>query len=151
MTYRELFWLQKPEAVRPFYRGGCTNCPDTCRYESQEASECRTDYAGCKACCDREIPDKVIAVAVRGGKSLGGTHYRPGEEFEVTEVIRKPAEYQVRVIKQGRIGMYVPKGDFRYRIDGKREEGAIYCAIPMQEAVAVLEGLYGCNVMIIKE
>ena len=78
MTYKELLWLQYPEFASPQYRGGCRSCPSTYGYEAPEDYE---DHADCSKCWDREIPDKVIAVAVRGGKSLGGTHYRPGEEF----------------------------------------------------------------------
>ena len=143
MTYKELLWLQYPEFVSPDYRGGCRSCPSVYNYESPEIYG---DCADCSECWDREIPDKIIAVAVREGESLGGEHYNPGDRFTITGVFTKQADCQVRVDRGSGKGMYVEKKDFRYYVEGQEEKRRLL--ISRKEAMEVLGKLYHCKVII---
>lgn len=143
MTYKELLWLQRPEFASPKYRGGCASCPSAYEYEDPEGYE---DHADCSKCWDREIPDKVIAVAIREGRSIGGTHYNPGDRFVVLDVIMNPDDYQVSLDRGDGAGIFVEKEDFRYYIEGREEKQRLF--ISRKEAMEILGKLYHCKVII---
>ena len=143
MTYKELLWLQYPEFVSPDYRGGCRSCPSVYNYEYPEIY---VDCADCSECWDREIPDKIIAVAVREGESLGGTHYNPGDRFTVMNAVANQAEHQMRVDRGDGIGIFVEKEDFRYYIEGREEKQRLL--ISRKEAMEILGKIYSCKVII---